>query len=84
METVIGGNRSLSELKAGERAVVAAVPEGTGITRRLCDLGFTSGETVRCVGVSPLGDPKAFMVRGAVIALRSEDAGLIAVREAEI
>ena len=41
--------------------------------RRLQDIGLISGTRVECVGVSPLGDPAAYLIRGAVIALRRED-----------
>jgi ferrous iron transport protein A len=37
---------------------------------------------VECVGESPAGDPKAFLIRGAVIALRSEDSKKVIVTEA--
>lgn len=47
--------------------------------RRLQDIGMIEGTTVECVGKSPLGDPCAFLIRGAVIALRKEDAGSVMV-----
>lgn len=42
--------------------------------RRLNELGFAEGCGVRCVGKSPLGGMKAYIVKGAVIALRDRDA----------
>ncbi len=41
--------------------------------RRLLDIGMIPGTKIECVGRSPSGDPKAFLIRGAVIAIRSED-----------
>ena len=41
------------------------------------DLGLTHGARVRCLFAAPGGDPRAYRIRGAVIALRSEDAGLV-------
>ena len=41
--------------------------------QRLLDIGLTPDTVVECVGKSPAGDPKAFLIRGAVIAIRSED-----------
>lgn len=49
------------------------------IRRRLMDIGFTEGAQVACLRRSPLGDPTAFTVKGAVIALRREDAAGIYV-----
>jgi ferrous iron transport protein A len=40
----------------------------------LLDLGLTRDTVVEAVQKSPAGDPIAYLVRGAVIALRSEDA----------
>ena len=59
--------RALSSLQCGQSAVVRAM------RRRLQDIGLISGTRVECVGVSPLGDPAAYLIRGAVIALRRED-----------
>ena len=75
--------KRLCELKVSERGTVCAVRDrNRGMEGRLRDLGFTEGCEVACVGRSPLGDPAAFSVRGAVIALRREDAACVEV-EAE-
>ena len=47
--------------------------------QRLYDLGIYPGGKVKLVLVSPKGDPKAYEVRGTVIALRNEDAQYIDV-----
>ena len=47
--------------------------------RRLQDIGMVDGTTVECVQRSPLGDPSAYWIRGAVIALRREDASAVQV-----
>lgn len=36
------------------------------------DLGLTADTQVECLGVSPLGDPVSYRIRGAVIAIRRE------------
>jgi ferrous iron transport protein A len=41
------------------------------------DLGFIPGSRVEALRRSPLGDPVAYRIRGAVIALRRADAGRI-------
>jgi len=38
------------------------------------DIGFVEGTKVKCVRISPFGDPKAYLVRGTVMALRKESA----------
>ena len=66
--------RALSALKKGECGTVRAVKTCGPLRRRLQDLGMICGTKVECVGISPLGDPMAFRIRGAVIALRRRDA----------
>ena len=72
----------LSGLQPGGRTrVVGLSPACRGQERRrLLDLGFVPGTTVEVEMVSPAGDPTAYRVRGAVVALRREQANLIRVR----
>ena len=39
---------------------------------RILDLGMIPGTKVKVLQKSPLGDPTAYLIRGSVIALRSE------------
>ncbi len=47
--------------------------------RRMLDLGLIYGTEVEALRKSPSGDPVAYEIRGAVIALRSEEASKIFV-----
>lgn len=47
--------------------------------RRMLDLGLIVGTKVESLRQSPSGDPIAYEIRGAVIALRSEEASKILV-----
>jgi len=75
----------LSGLHPGERArVLGLTPACRGAERRrLLDLGFVAGTPVEVEMVSPAGDPTAYRVRGTVIALRREQAGLIRIAAEE-
>ncbi len=66
--------RTLDMLEEGESGRVAALQMNGAIRRRLQDIGLIAGTTVRCLQKSPSGNPAAYRIRGAVIALRSEDA----------
>ena len=66
----------LNRLNIDEEAVVAKIGENS---RRLKDLGLVEGTKVKCVLRSPLGDPYAYKIRGAVVAIRKEDASQIMV-----
>lgn len=69
----------LSSLKPGQQAKVKALsPRIRGSERRrMMDLGLLPGTQIESVMVSPGGDPTAYRVRGALIALRKEQADLI-------
>lgn len=70
---------SLSDLPVGSSATVRSIlAEGIN-RRRMMDLGLVPGTRVEALRVSPAGDPKAFRIRGAVIALRREEAEKILV-----
>mgnify|MGYP000522472705 FL=1 len=75
--------RSLWQLAPGHRAWVGELSAQGELRRRLRDLGFVPGAQVECLGKSPLGDPAAYRVRGAVVALRRRDAQLIALGRGE-
>ena len=75
--------RSLWQLAPGHQAWVGELSAQGELRRRLRDLGFDPGAQGECLGRSPLGDPAAYRVRGAVVALRRRDAQLIALRRGE-
>jgi len=64
----------LSEIHLGDEAHVTDISKESSITRRLMDIGLIPGTQVECVLESPMKNPKAYMIRGAVIAIRNEDA----------
>ena len=72
---------SLNELKRGQTAKVKALSVTGSMRRRLQDIGLIEGTRVECLQMSPGGDPIAYLIRGAVIALRSEDSSNIQVYE---
>lgn len=63
----------LSELQPGEHATVCALRATGSMRRRLLDIGLVENTEVECLGRSPGGDPVAFLIRGAVIAIRLID-----------
>lgn len=57
--------------------VVSCVDQLSNLYQRLLDIGVINGTNVECVLKSPSNDPKAYLIRGAVIAIRNEDAKFI-------
>ncbi len=73
--------KTLGSLNPGNKAVVAGLsPACRGLQRRrLMDLGIVPGTTIEAEMRSPGGDPTAYRIRGATIALRREHADLVFV-----
>ncbi len=72
----------------GERATVEGIftddPSFAAMHRRFLDIGLLSGAAVECVGKSPCGDPSAYRIRGATVAIRAEDARRVLVRRERV
>lgn len=66
-------------IPCGKTARVKELNAAGNIRRRLLDLGLVNGTLVASLRRSPSGDPTAYEFRGAVIALRSEEASKIMV-----
>ncbi|MCX7865520.1 MAG: FeoA domain-containing protein [Limisphaera sp.] len=75
----------LHQLAPGQTArVLELSPACRGMERRrLLDLGFVPGTVVSVEMTSPLGDPRAYRVRGTVVALRQDQARWIRVEPLE-
>ena len=65
----------LKDLKPGQTATVVELRTTGSLRRRFLDLGLVRNTKVECLGRSPSGDPIAFRIRGAVIAIRAADCG---------
>ena len=70
-------------LAPGERGTVLALRNDREMRRRLMDLGLIESTPVECLGRSPGGDPAAYLVRGAVLAIRDRDSEQILIRREE-
>lgn len=72
---------TLDSLKMGERAIVKEINTELTMKRRLLDIGLTENSSVECVLQSPMGDPMAYWIRGALIAIREEDTKNIVIEK---
>ncbi len=70
----------LSDLRVGQHGIVKALLSDGAMRRRLLDIGLVPGTTVSCVGRSVAGDPAAYLIRGAVIAIRDSDSVAILLK----
>lgn len=72
--------RSLNELKPGEKAVITKISGEGAVKRRLMDMGVTRGTEVLVRKVAPLGDPIEVNIRGYELTFRKTEAENIFVR----
>lgn len=71
----------LNTLCPGEVGLVKDLNSSGALRSRLLDMGIVEGTRVECLGVSPGGDPHAFLVRGSVLAIRCQDCRDIVVNK---
>ncbi len=71
---------TLTSISVGESGIIKKILPKCSLKQRLYDLGFVPGTKITCVLKSPLGDPKAYIVRGTVISVRHEDAENIIIQ----
>lgn len=72
--------KTLDTLPLNTEGLIEKLNCTENIKRRLLDLGLIEGSSIIPVLVSPSKDPRAFSIRGTLIALRKEDANSITVR----
>lgn len=83
-ETIVEEDASrLSSLQENETAKILGISkECRGeARRRLLDLGFVKGASIEINMVSPLKNPKAYLIKGTSIALRDDQASKILIRK---
>ena len=71
----------LWDLSVGEKAKVQNIETSDFIKRRMLDMGLIKGTYIEVLQKSPAGDPVAYFIRGAVIALRDVDTKKILVEK---
>ncbi len=75
----MNGKTYLCDMNCGEKCRVLKLLAKGSVRRRLRDLGIIRDAEIECVLKSPLGDPVAFIICGAILALRKEDSELVEV-----
>lgn len=70
---------TLNLLEDGQQAQVTGLNHTGDMNRRFRDIGLIEGTLVECLQKSPWGSPTAYLIRGAVIALRTQDCEKITI-----
>ena len=69
----------LSEMKAGQSAIIVRVGGNGPLRRRILEMGVLKGARVYIEKYAPLRDPLELIVKGFHISLRVEEAAQITV-----
>ena len=72
--------KTLNDLKVNNIGIIEKIECDEEIKRRLLDLGLIKGTKIIPVLTSPSKDPRAFEIRGSLIAIRKEDAENIKIK----
>jgi len=70
----------LSKINLDEEVRVVEIDAEGELRRRFFDLGIIKNTIIEPLYISPFGDPKAYLIRGTVIAIRHDEANKIRVR----
>ena len=71
---------ALCDISTGQSARIAEILPCGDIRQRFLDIGLISGTRVKCLHRSRGNDMKAYLIRGAVIAIRNEDCRSVLVK----
>ena len=66
--------RTVNDLKIGEKAIVTRLGCSGALRRRIIDMGITPGAVVIMRKAAPMGDPLEINVRGYELSIRRSEA----------
>jgi len=72
---------NLNNISVGKFVKVNDLSASGMLRERMLALGLTRGAKIEVVRKGPSGDPTVYNIRGAMIALRNEEASLVSVNE---
>jgi len=71
----------LSDLKMGEKGIIAKVKGRGAFRKRILEMGFVPGKEVEVIKKAPLRDPIEYSILGYNVSLRNSEAQLIEMAE---
>lgn len=70
---------TIADLDSGQRAIIKRIDLSHPSSFRVIEYGFTPGQEIEIINRSIFNDPLAVSLRGAIIAIRKNDAKCIEV-----
>jgi len=83
METIQIIEQRLSDLKTGEEGVIVKVMGHGAFRKRITEMGFVKGKTVKVIKNAPLQDPVEYKIMDYNVTLRRSEANLVEVVASE-
>lgn len=74
---------TLNDLDIAGKCIVIGLSNQGISRRRMLDLGIVPGAFIEVIRKSPLGEPKLYKIKGAMIALRKEETVNILIKTIE-
>ena len=71
---------TLNKLKINQSGTIVNIDNKSKLKRRFEDLGIIKDEKISCELESIFKDPKAYLIKGCLIAIRNEDSKHIRVK----
>jgi ferrous iron transport protein A len=72
--------RTAANLNFGEPAIISGIDYSHPSSRRIIEVGFTPGQQIELINKTAFSDPLAFSIRGAIIAIRKNEAESIFIQ----
>lgn len=70
---------TLNNLNIDEEAIVLENNVDSSNKQNLINLGVGKGSKIKCLYVGPFRDPKAYMIKNVILAIRDEDSKKIMI-----
>jgi ferrous iron transport protein A len=70
---------TLADIRPGQSSRVLDVLGDDSLAARIMEMGIIEGETIKVVGIAPMGDPMDLEVQGYRLSLRKAEARRITV-----
>ena len=74
---IIMNHEKLSDIPVGKVCKVRSLNASGLLRNRMLDIGIIPGTEIKAVRRNSAGDTTAFLIRGALIALRKEESSLV-------
>ncbi|GAB6051301.1 ferrous iron transport protein A [Magnetospira thiophila] len=71
--------KTLADLKVGEKATIICVAGDDSLKRRLSSMGVVKGTAIALDRKAPMGDPRAYELMGYRLSLRQTEARQIVI-----